>query len=123
MKTRIEHARDRLSELVEDPSRPDLHAAAVELLEALNAADNPALVSPPAGEPRTIRQWLETLPDGYRERALANMDPNLAEDDASNMGNAIDLGSYWDQTPEGHNFWSQVSIHYAHIRLALPPLP
>ena len=28
---------------------------------------------------KTIREWLEELPDGYRERALKNYDPEFCD--------------------------------------------
>jgi hypothetical protein len=72
--------------------------------------------------PKTVKQWLETLPDGYRERALANLfEP---EKTVANLATAITGIRAWSGTPEKYNFWSRVygwaidpDTH------TLPPLP
>lgn len=70
---------------------------------------------------KTVREWLNELPDGYRERALANYDdaypapqPNIYE----GLGMAFD----WKSSPEGEEFWEKVYNHYQKGS-PLPPLP
>lgn len=73
----------------------------------------------PAPEPTTIRGWLETLPDGYRERALANCD--CPDNRCVNLSDAT-LSIKWADTPEGVVFWSRV-CGWACGWCDLPPLP
>ncbi len=75
---------------------------------------------PAEWQPTTIRGWLETLPDGYRERALANMGEGSGlrgSTEADDLGTAVAYAFNWTESPEGHDFWSRVS------RGELPPLP
>lgn len=71
---------------------------------------------------KTIQEWLMELPDGYRERALANMDEGKRHTIVENMEDAIWEGLGWGRTPEGYDFWCGVYSHYA-IGTPLPPLP
>lgn len=73
---------------------------------------------PSEWQPRTIRQWLETLPDGYRERALANMVEGQGDSERDDLGGALDSAFYWEGSPEGHEFWSTIRKGGE-----LPPLP
>ena len=71
---------------------------------------------------KTIREWLETLPDGYRERALKNYDPKFSDDEG--LAGAIAIAFIWDETPdcEGYEFWNAV-YEWALGEGELPPLP
>jgi hypothetical protein len=71
---------------------------------------------------KTIKEWLEQLPDGYRERALENAEYNLLELHRKTMATSIAAGFAWDDTPEGHSFWADVQKHYF-AGTPLPPLP
>ena len=58
---------------------------------------------------KTIKEWLETLPDGYRERALKNHDPKTYDGTQINsLSDAIRRAFLWGGSPEGHGFWSDV---------------
>ena len=70
-------------------------------------------------EEKTIKEWLEELPDGYRERALANCEH--PEEDVSSMAMAIRRAFVWDSTTEGIEFWAGVHNNYSCSKL--PPLP
>lgn len=73
---------------------------------------------------KTIKEWLEELPDGYRERALENLNPNVASDLVYSIGDAISGAFIWDCSQEGEDFWSDVYYHYeAPPPPPLPPLP
>lgn len=76
-------------------------------------------------EEKTIREWLETLPDGYRERALANMDPDLGNINiCKDLPEATSRAFVWEKTPEeeGYEFW--YAVHdWADGNGDLPPLP
>lgn len=53
---------------------------------------------------KTIRQWLETIPDErIRRAALANVEET--EDSAETLQNAIFRSGAWGDTPEGDQFW------------------
>jgi hypothetical protein len=71
---------------------------------------------------KTIEEWLEQLPDGYRERALANMYEEKRYKIVENMQDAIWEGLGWGRTPEGYDFWRGVYSHYF-AGTPLPPLP
>jgi len=85
--------------------------------EQLHAPGDPAEWAP---QPTTIRGWLETLPDGYRERALANMvaSGRQGETEASDLAIAIAYAFNWASSPEGHEFWSTIRRGEG-----FPPLP
>ena len=70
---------------------------------------------------KTIQEWLMELPDGYRERALANMDEEDKNMVKESMSDAINNSFLWSESPEGRNFWEQVDDHYVH-GTPLPPL-
>ena len=72
---------------------------------------------------KTIKEWLEELPDGYRERALnhaANNTRELAIE--KSIDGALAGGFVWKETLEGKEFWHDVAMHYS-SDLPLPPLP
>jgi hypothetical protein len=56
---------------------------------------------------KTIREWLETLPDGYRERALANL---KKDGPANSLYGALETGFQWIDTTEGFDFWCDLSV-------------
>jgi len=72
--------------------------------------------------PKTVKQWLETLPDGYRERALANCTrPDGLE---TSLHHTIPAAFRWADTPEGGKFWKQVYLWACNPdKNPLPPLP
>src|SRR5690625_2569316 len=73
-------------------------------------------------EEKTALEWLEDLPDGYRERALENYD--YMYDGIYPIGGLSDaiLDSFhWRSTPEGHKFWKTV-YEWALGYVELPPL-
>lgn len=71
---------------------------------------------------KTIKQWLSELPDGYRERAQANLNPKWADDESESIHGGIEGGFNWLEAPEGHSFWARVCTHYLY-GTPLPPLP
>lgn len=82
----------------------------------------------PVSGPRPIKDWLAELPPGYRERALANYDPEFARNDdgslceTGTLSLAIDSAFNWETAPEGEGFWEQVWIAIVEST-PLPPLP
>src|SRR5690554_5900851 len=71
---------------------------------------------------KTIVEWLEELPDGYRELALKNYDPEYCDTGVNiiDLADALVWGFSWEDTPEGQVFWDAV---YEWARCGLPPLP
>jgi hypothetical protein len=74
-----------------------------------------------ADKPTTVRGWLETLPEGYRERALNQSD--ASDELAASMEAAIMLFSEWSKTTEGYEFWLNVRDWSFGQNGDLPPLP
>lgn len=73
---------------------------------------------------KTIKQWYDELPNGYRELALRNLN-SIRMPFASHVGRmstAILNGFLWRESPEGEKFWTAVCLHYSSGR-TLPPLP
>ena len=73
-----------------------------------------------ADEPTTVRGWLETLPSGYRERALGQYSGDHI--DAGNLAMAVMLFTGWGGTKEREDFWDAV-YNWACECGSLPPLP
>lgn len=73
---------------------------------------------------KTVKQWFESLPNGYRERALANTAPEAININCTTLSAALPLAFHWKNTPkeEGFKFWKAIydwSFGYGE----LPPLP
>ena len=69
-----------------------------------------------------MKQWLETLPDGYRERALANF--GELDQGADSLSDAVFDAFDWAGTPERSNFWNRVYCWALRPDTrTLPPLP
>jgi len=71
---------------------------------------------------QTVKERLMELPDGYRERALVNMDKTRQNMLVRSKSEAIDDAFVWRDTPEGQTFWQDVFDHCAK-GTPLPPLP
>lgn len=77
---------------------------------------------PEPEKPATVKEWLETLPDGYRERAIRQGDKKWLDDECKDLWNAIYDFQEWDITDEGVDFWKRMAQWSIH-REGLPPLP
>jgi hypothetical protein len=73
-------------------------------------------------KPTTVVEWFKLLPDGYRERALANMYGLNEIVKVPNMNDALAYAFSWVDTSDGFHFWEQVWEHYA-SGAPLPKLP
>ena len=71
---------------------------------------------------KTIKEWFNELPDGYRERALCNLKEPECEWIVEYMDDALCAGFDWNETSEGVGFWAGLCTHYA-LGTTLPPLP
>jgi len=76
----------------------------------------------PTEQPTTVEGWLKLLPDGYRERALVQMDEGFKDCYCVSLNNALGLFQLWETTNEKEAFWRAVRNHYAH-GTPLPKLP
>lgn len=52
---------------------------------------------------KTIKQWLEELPEPYRTQALENLKSDKYDSIEKALLNAFD----WWNSPEGWNYWSE----------------
>lgn len=72
---------------------------------------------------KTVEQWLKTLPEPYKSKALAYAKKEgklkyLARDES----HSIDKGFIWAETKEGYEFWLNVS-YALRAKPILPLLP
>lgn len=71
-------------------------------------------------QPKTVRQWLKELPDGYRERAIEQS--FFLDTEEPSIERCITRCIIWEATIEGSKFWKQVHEHYLQ-GTPLPKLP
>jgi len=94
----------------------EMRSALSDLLQTPQPKPQP---EPP--QPRTVREWLETIPcPKWRAAALRNMESPA--DEERSLRAAL-LGAFnWDDSPEGHDAWNRV---YSAVvsRTPLPPCP
>ena len=81
----------------------------------------------PVHRPNTLRHWLNQLPDGYRERALASADDVIDTElewfeHASLVASSLCQAFAWCDSPEGDEFWRAV-VASLNGEGSLPPLP
>ena len=60
---------------------------------------------------KTIKQWIETLPEPYRNLALNNTSQEILNDKdyCASLRDALLNAFSWEETDKGANFWSTVS--------------
>ena len=71
---------------------------------------------------KQIKTWLKQLPDGYRERALANTPEDIMKYLEPDFSNALYSAFVWRSSPEKRIFWAAVIKHY-YKGTDLPELP
>ena len=73
---------------------------------------------------KTVKEWLETLPDGYRDRALSQASPDRLKEETDTLSSAIlRFIPDWTDTKEGWDFWDSVDDWAEDKTNSLPPLP
>jgi len=58
---------------------------------------------------KTVKQWLETLQEPYRSKALKNMTAD--EDKRDSLSSAIRAAFVWSATEEGFDYWDEVHLN------------
>lgn len=58
---------------------------------------------------KTIKEWLEELPEPYSTQALNNADEFLLDCTKETQPEALKVAFIWSTTKEGHDYWSQLS--------------
>ncbi|MFA5934935.1 MAG: hypothetical protein WC827_03570 [Candidatus Paceibacterota bacterium] len=64
---------------------------------------------------KTIKDWLQELPEGTKEKALLNYSTENQEKETDNyylMSEVLFCAFVWQDTPEGHAFWEQLYHSY-----------
>ncbi len=59
---------------------------------------------------KTIKQWLETLPNPIKEKALANLIKDREDKEEENLSDALYEAFYWSKADEGYNYWYGVDM-------------
>ncbi len=60
----------------------------------------------------SVKDWLETLEEPYRTKALGYMLPNLDHEvysDISNVVSALRVAFFWGDSPEGYDYWNDLA--------------
>jgi len=63
-------------------------------------------------EKKSIKEWLEELPEEHRQKAIKNTNPNCFHIKQDSLSWALAAAFAWDISPEGHGYWMRV---YAEI--------
>ena len=94
-----------------------------ELVEVITLEQwNECVNGVPVEMKKTIKEWLQELPAGYRERALKNLECDSPNEIVDTMAAAIDTAFSWHHSKEGAGFWWDVHNHYTKGE-TLPELP
>lgn len=59
---------------------------------------------------KTIREWLEELPQPYRGQALANMRPQNKDIEENTLQDGLQGAFVWSKTKEGRRYWQKVYL-------------
>lgn len=82
---------------------------------------------PPYKPKKTTIEWLEMLPDGYRERAIEQCCQDQKTKQQKGLPYAVLAFEGWNKTDEGDDFWSSVYLAINEDNTVnhdkLPPLP
>lgn len=56
---------------------------------------------------KTIKEWLNELPEPYRSEALANVDPTYIDykEETGSLAEALFHAFSWDASAQGHDYW------------------
>lgn len=57
---------------------------------------------------KTIREWLEELPEPYRTQAIENTEDELLLERVESLKKAVKCAFIWNKSPQGHEYWSEL---------------
>lgn len=57
---------------------------------------------------KTVKQWLEELPEEYREKALKNAYPEMLNYQFESQEQALPNSFGWSYSPEGFDYWNNL---------------
>lgn len=57
----------------------------------------------------TKEQWLNLLPLEIKEKAIANINRQMLSILATSLSEVINGFFIWDSSPEGHEYWREIS--------------
>ena len=66
----------------------------------------------PASPPATVAGWLESLPEPYKAKALANLNPDVSGEESPSMSDSLSEAFPWADAAEGFQFWDMIARHY-----------
>lgn len=73
---------------------------------------------------KTIREWLELLPEPYKGQALENADsPDTLYLVTGDVAEAISAAFVWEHTPEGYAYWAELNDKIYYKELVFPIVP
>lgn len=59
---------------------------------------------------RTVRAWLETLPEPYRTQSLMNVPYSRWYKEVRSLAGAVNFFFTWSESPEGYAYWHDVLV-------------
>lgn len=67
---------------------------------------------------KTIKEWFEELEEPYRSQALFNhiKEHGGETDIVKNLEDALYSGFSWNDSPEGHNYWSELTAVFRGVQ-------
>lgn len=57
---------------------------------------------------KTVKEWLEELPEPYRSQALKNTKEELLKIEEVSADQAVFGAFRWDKTPQGFQYWDSL---------------
>jgi len=66
----------------------------------------------PKRKSKTIKQWAKKLPIPIRRKFLANLSKEKLSQRFDSLSDALWNGFTWCKTPEGHDYWYEITLKY-----------
>lgn len=75
------------------------------------------------GDEAPIEEWLQMMPDGYREQSLENRrNKPLGATRSRSIPDALAYGFDWGATPQGYEYWQRINYHLINPTRPIQPL-
>jgi len=58
---------------------------------------------------KTVKEWLEELPEPYRSQALKNTRDSDGKLEVKSLVTALECAFLWMLSPQGYHYWSELS--------------